>query len=398
MACTISFGGTEAQASSTAAAQVSRFIVTALLFSDCFLLALVLVYGPCYYMAVSSQRHGFNGTAKVNIGYFKYASVGINFLLKRTKLPPGRLISFTIETTNICNLKCVYCPQSDTENHFINGKGTMSIETFKAVLDNILEDFTPKFVSLHRDGEPLLNKTLEECIEYTRSKGIKTGISSNCLLIPQKRAESLIEAGLAFIKTDFCADKKTYEELRTGGKWEKAYEGMKNLLCEARSRGRNFQLTITDLSTYDVTREQAAGNMRELGALFADFEEYISVMPVRFHNALDESKERISGPASGGYTLCHHPWVHIVVDFQGNVVPCCRDLRSEYVCGNLLEAPMREIWNNERFCRLRRALVDKRPSEINICSKCDLPYRGSYSGKSFISRVRNLLFAKIWRR
>jgi radical SAM protein with 4Fe4S-binding SPASM domain len=334
----------------------------------------------------------------VNIGYLKYASVGINFLLKRTKLPPGRLISLTIETTNICNLRCVYCPQSDTEHHFINGKGTMSLETFKTVLDNILEDFTPKFASLHRDGEPLINKALEGCIDYTRSKGLKTGISSNCLLISRERAESLIGAGLAFIKTDFCADKKTYEELRTGGRWEKAYEGMRNILHEARSHGLDFQLTITDLSTYGVTPDRAADNMRKLAALFSDFEEYISVMPVRFHNALDESIERISGPASGGYTLCHHPWVHIVVDFRGNVVPCCRDLRSEYVCGNLLESPMREIWNSERFLNLRRALAGKRPSEINICSKCDLPYRGSYSGKSFISRVRNLLFAKIWGR
>jgi radical SAM protein with 4Fe4S-binding SPASM domain len=334
----------------------------------------------------------------LNVGYLKYASVGINFLLKRTKLPPGKLIGLTVETTNICNFKCVYCPQSEPENHFINGKGTMSLETFRAVLDNILEDFSPKFVSLHRDGEPLVNKNLEEYIVYTRSKGLKAGISSNCSLLPQERARRLIESGLAFVKTDFCADPETYEKLRVGGRWNKTYDGMLNLLSEARRRGEYFQLTITDISTYELPPEQATVNMKKLGELFSDYEEYVGVMPVRFHNALDESVERMSGPESESYWLCHHPWVHITVDFKGDVVPCCRDLRSEYVCGSLLETPMHEIWNNEPFLKLRRALITKNPQKINICGKCDLPYRGSYSGKSFISRLHNLLFARIWRR
>lgn len=334
----------------------------------------------------------------MNVGYLKYASVGINFLLKRTKLPPGKLIGLTIETTNICNFKCIYCPQSDPENHFINGKGIMELKTFQTVLDNILENFAPRFVSLHRDGEPLVNKRLEEYVSYTRSKGLKTGISSNCSLLPEERAKSLIDSGLAFVKTDFCADPHVYEKLRAGGRWKKTYDGMRNLLSEAKRRGGYFQLTITDISTYGLSPEQAASNMKKLGELFADYEAYVGVMPVHFHNALDESVERMGEPTDGDYTLCHHPWVHITVDFKGNVVPCCRDLRSEYVCGSLLDTPMREIWNNERFLKLRRALVDKRPDEINICGKCDLPYRGSYSGKSFTSRLRNLLFARIWRR
>lgn len=334
----------------------------------------------------------------MNLGYLKYASVGLNFFLKRTRLPAGKVISLTIETTNVCNFKCVYCPQSDPENHFAGGKGTMSPETFKAVLDNLLEDFRPRFVSLHRDGEPLVNKKLEECIAYAKSRGLKVGISSNCSLLSEKRVQGLINSGLDFVKTDFCADKETYERLRAGGNWDTIYEGMIRLLDAARRRGTYFQMTITDVSTHDATPEKAAENMTKLESLFSDYPDYVGVMPVRFHNALDESLERISNPRSDRYTLCHHPWVHIVVDFKGNVVPCCRDLRSEYICGNLLETPMHEIWNGDRFVRLRQALVDKKPDEINICGKCDLPYRGSYAGRTLASRVRNILFARIWKR
>lgn len=319
-------------------------------------------------------------------------------MFRRTELRSRRVISLTIETTNVCNFRCVYCPQSDPERHFANGKGTMSLEDFKIVLENILADFTPRFVSLHRDGEPLVNKKLEEYICHARSRGLKVGISSNCSLLTQERVERLIESGLEFVKTDFCADKEVYEKLRAGGKWQQVFEGMARLMGEAKRRGRPLQMTITDISTDRLPPAEAADLMQRLRALFADFSDMVIVMPVHFHNALDESAERMGGPRRTRYTLCHHPWVHITVDFRGNVVPCCRDLRSEYVCGSLLKQPMREIWNNERFRTLRRALAEEKPEEINICGKCDLPYRGSYAGGSFFAKSRNLLFARIWHR
>jgi len=338
----------------------------------------------------------------LNPGYLKYAKVGWNFFRKKTELPAGRILGVTIEPTNICNLSCIYCPQSDSENHFINGKGFMSFDTYREVLDNILSDFNPRFVSLHRDGEPLLHKELERFVAYTVGKGIRTGTSSNCTLLPPERADTLLEAGLSFIKTDFCADRGLYEQLRTGAEWDTAYEGMRAILSKAHERGVDFRLDITDLSTHGLPDNIAGANIETLGSMFGEFGDRVEVMPVHFHNALGESIGcpvcDCEGEDHHDYFLCHHPWVHIVVDFMGRVVPCCRDLRSEYICGSLLEHSMTEIWNNERFTGIRRALVRKRPEDIELCSKCDLPHHGSYAGGSFATKVRNLFFSKICER
>src|SRR6266536_797192 len=129
----------------------------------------------------------------------------------------------------------------------------------------------------------------------------------------------------------------------------------------------------------------------------------VLVMAVYFHNALGESLVNLSGPAAMAakettYTLCHQPWVNFTVDFAGRVVGCCRDLRSEYVLGNLLEQPADEIWNGPRMMTLRSALVDKQPQDIGICKACDVPWQGSYSGRTPLEKVRNFFFAGAWRR
>lgn len=336
----------------------------------------------------------------MNWGYLRKAGVGLNYFLKRTRLPAGHIVGFTIEPTNICNLRCVYCPQSDHDNHFINGRGYMSFETYRRVLDNLLADFSPLFVSLHRDGEPMLNKELNQFIRYTVSKNVKAIMSSNCTLLTEERSEALLDSGLSLIKTDFCADKKTYEDLRVGAKWEDTCRGMLGILELARKKNKPFQMNMTDISTHGVTEEAALARTDALRKLFADYEEDVVVTRVHFHNALEESVRSMSEgeSSSGRYTLCHHPWVHIVVDFKGNVVPCCRDLRSEYVCGNLLENDMKFIWNDGPFLAVRTALKNRRPQEINICAKCDLPYAGSYSGAGFGSRMKNVLLSKMWKR
>jgi radical SAM protein with 4Fe4S-binding SPASM domain len=336
----------------------------------------------------------------MNWGYLRKAGVGWNYFLKRTRLPAGHVICFTVEPTNICNLRCVYCPQSDQDNHFINGKGYMSFETYKHVLDNLLADFSPMYVSLHRDGEPMLNKELNQFIRYTVSKNLKAIMSSNCTLLTEDRAEALLDSGLSLIKTDFCADKKAFEELRIGAKWDSTYQGMLGILALARKMNKPFQMNITDISTHGVHEEQAREKTTSLRKLFVDFEDDVVITRVHFHNALEESVRPMSKGkgAPGRYTLCHHPWVHIVVDFKGNVVPCCRDLRSEYMCGNLLEDKMKSIWNDRPFLAVRTALKNRRPQEINICAKCDLPYAGSYSGSGFASRVKNVFLSKMWKR
>jgi radical SAM protein with 4Fe4S-binding SPASM domain len=338
-----------------------------------------------------------------NLRHLNRVSTGISYLLQRDRVW-GQPIFFTIETINSCNFRCIYCPQSDQEHHFINGRGIMSLEDFKRIISNLRSCFDVRIVSLHRDGEPLLNKRLEAYISHLRDLGIYVTVSSNCSLVSEARAKRLIDAGLRMVGTDFCADPALYEKLRARGVWTETLAGIRNLLSAAVAVRSDLRFVIKDMATHGRSVADGKALMDQTRALFSDWSDRVTVMPVYFHNALGESLVNLNAPgaapygAEAVYTLCHQPWVNFTIDFAGRVVGCCRDLRSEYVLGNLLEQSADAIWNGEPMIKLRRALVEKRPEEISICKACDVPRQGSYSGRTPLEKVRNFFFAGAWRR
>jgi MoaA/NifB/PqqE/SkfB family radical SAM enzyme len=334
-----------------------------------------------------------------NLRYLPSIETGISYL-RGSERSRGAPIFFAIETINLCNYRCVYCPQSDPKSHFPHGRGVMPLERFERVVANLRSAFDVRAVALQRDGEPLLNGRIAEYVAHLTGQGIAASFSSNCSLLDDERAAGLIDAGLRRIKTDFCADAELYERLRVRGKWRATLEGMRGLLAAAEDRGADLRLNITDLGTHGLGRAQARAALTQTRALFARWPDRVTVIPVRFHNALGEARVNLGGephPAEGRrYSLCHQPWVAMTVDFAGRVVGCCRDLRSEHVLGNLLEQPAAEIWNGEPMRRLRRALAARRPEEIPICGACDVPWRGSYSGRSRAEKIANFFFSRFF--
>ena len=206
---------------------------------------------------------------------------------------------------------------------------------------NLRSCFNVRIVSLHRAGEPLLNKRLEAYIEHLTMLGIYVTVSSNCSLLSDERSHRLVKAGLRMVGTDFCADPALYERLRVTGVWRETLDGIRQLLLASVDLAADVRVVIKDMPTHSVPPKDAKLLMERTRELFADWAERVTVMPVYLHNALGESLATLSnGPQAREwthYTLCHQPCANFTIDFHGRMVGCCRDLRSEYVLGNLLE-------------------------------------------------------------
>ena len=82
-----------------------------------------------------------------------------------------------IEITNICNLKCEFCPETSRKKEFI------SIEKFEEVIKKIHKH--TNLVCLHVKGEPLLHPKLEDILKVLERYNVKANITTNGTLIKE---------------------------------------------------------------------------------------------------------------------------------------------------------------------------------------------------------------------
>lgn len=90
-----------------------------------------------------------------------------------------------VEITNICNLKCNFCPSSSLQRtlKFMDPDGfTHVIEKIKPHTDHIY---------FHLMGEPFLNKDLGTFLDISAEHDLKVNITTNGTLI-QKVKEKLL--------------------------------------------------------------------------------------------------------------------------------------------------------------------------------------------------------------
>ena len=134
--------------------------------------------------------------------------------------------SFSIETVNICNAKCWFCPQPDHTRK----KGYMDFDLFKKLIDEIsLHRNHVKSIALFMDGEPTLHKKLIDFLEYAKSKKVgNIYLSSNMEFFSEKIIDKIFEKKLqGTLKYVICSldgvSEKTHQTNRIGVDTKKAY-------------------------------------------------------------------------------------------------------------------------------------------------------------------------------
>jgi len=92
-----------------------------------------------------------------------------------------------VEITTACNLDCAICLKRDLKrpNRFL------SLDDFKHILDPGIF----RYVGLHGWGEPLLNRHTFDMVEYARSKGVITNLTTNGTLLLD-RTDEILGSGL----------------------------------------------------------------------------------------------------------------------------------------------------------------------------------------------------------
>ncbi len=265
-----------------------------------------------------------------------------------------------IESTNICNAKCVFCPRDD----MLRRQGVMEMGLFRKIVDECAE-LGITHVRLHNYGEPFVDRTLVDKVRYAKARGIaEIGMISNGSLITDEVAREMILAGLDALNISVDASgKATFETTRLGLKYDKVVANIERLLrIRAELNRRRPKLILSFVRRQNSAEEQA---FIEHWRGRAD-----KIHITDLHNWAGTLHQR-----SDVNFPCYRPWLTFTILWDGRVSLCCADFDGKEILGDLRSSSIREIWNAEPYRRVRAQHL--RTGGPDLCRACDLPKKDS---------------------
>lgn len=277
-----------------------------------------------------------------------------------------------IEPSNICDLRCPHCydgrPQPGPGER---SYGRMSREAFADIVDQVGHALVK--INLYGFGEPFLFPETLEMISYAAARNIGVGVSSNMHFTDPSLPERIVRSGLEIlIVSCHGVTPETHGRFMRGGNLERALVNIRAVVEAKRRLGSvwpviDWQFCVTGFNEHET--DQARAMALDLGVDRIRF-----IRPYLPENP-GEGWESSRFPAVGSVdegTGCSWLYRAAYVNWDGGVLPCCRDVRdTANDFGNLNREPLREIWNNGRFRAARRmARTGRAEGERIMCHGC----------------------------
>jgi MoaA/NifB/PqqE/SkfB family radical SAM enzyme len=289
------------------------------------------------------------------------------------KLIPSRQKKYVkdiirIETTNVCNLKCKICPQSNGMRNV--KRGFMNPSLFKKIIDQITQYPLNKNskLYLHICGEPLLHKNIIEFIRYSHDLGLKPILTTNATKLTQSMACALIDNGLHKIEFSFEGiDPSIYESVRTGSDYHLVNNNILNFLTINNERNKKVltELVVVDLPFIQTKlKTDYCNQMKQHFNIInlSGYMDWVGKVEVKKYQRTD-------------YRGCSVIDTDLNVLWDGRVIPCCMDIYGELTIGDFNTMPYEEIINLKERQILKKRLIN---NDLNglICKKCLVPWGG----------------------
>ena len=251
---------------------------------------------------------------------------------------------------------------------------------FKKVIDEVDRDLL--YLIFYFQGEPYLNPSFLELVQYAVSRKIYTATSTNAHYLTDENARKTVASGLdrLIISIDGTTQ-ETYESYRVGGQLEKVLEGTRNIIRwkkELKSQTPHviFQFLVVKPNEHQIAEVEKLA--REIGvdevafktAQIYDYENGSELIPE------NQKYSRYRKISNGKWEIknnllnhCWKLWHSCVITWDGKVVPCCFDKDAEYVMGELKNNSFKEIWTNKNYFEFRSSVLRSR-QEIEMCKNC----------------------------
>ncbi len=266
-----------------------------------------------------------------------------------------------IEPSSVCNYRCVFCYQTDTDfTHAPNGHmGMMSFELFKEIVDQA--NGKVEAVTLASRGEPLICRDIEKMLGYAAGKFLALKVNTHAGFLDERKAHAILAAGVnTLVFSADAASEPLYSQLRVNGKLDRVIANIERFQ-KIRSTQYPDSRTITRVSGVRYRREQ---NLDEMESVWGNLVDQVAFVD---YNPWENTYQR---PLNDVVTPCSDLWRRMFVWWDGVVNPCDVDYKSTLAVGRATETGLPELWRSERYEQLRQMHLSRQRSGISPCQRC----------------------------
>ena len=267
--------------------------------------------------------------------------------------------SILIETTNICQGECKFCPYKEIRK---DEKITLlDFQKYKEMIQEI-SNYDVKRLTLFNNNEPLLDKRIYDFIKYAKENlnNIELTLSTNGRLLTKEILYKLKESGLTYLYVSIpTTNEENYTKIM-GNKLEKIL----SILLETKDLDliKMIRIAVPKTKYYDYQEMKETLGKYQICTWDLEYKENWN---------LSETFEEITAQLE--YTgPCDRPLDQMVISSNGNAIICCRDWRYENVIGNVYQNTLLEIWHSEKMKEIQKLISEQDYENISCCKDCNM--------------------------
>jgi MoaA/NifB/PqqE/SkfB family radical SAM enzyme len=274
-----------------------------------------------------------------------------------------------LDLINICNMRCIHCPQNNIQEHVPGYRANqLDFDLFKRIIDEIAEHGATLRITC--DGEPFLYKHIVEAIEYIKTAGVKLAtITTNGSALTKRVAEAILKPADTKLVIDFSLDglyQPTYQKIRLRGNYVEVFS---NVFFMLKNKKLNPNLrVVVNMIDQDALADGELDAFKTFWTPIADdvvIRTYLNVKNMVNSSEVRMSEEQFRWP-------CSLLWNRIAISSFGRARFCVADWNEQSVFHNLdlRQTTIKELWQSERYDKLRRIHLEREFQKIGICKNC----------------------------
>lgn len=286
------------------------------------------------------RKHYSGLTSKIMLTYAskKYGKAiqeYIKYFMSQEHVPI--FASCMIETVNRCNGSCEFCPANVKDESRPLKK--MEDGMFYGIIQQLKDIGWKGKLYLSINNEPFIDSRILCFAQYAKENlpGIKTCLITNGTLLSVKKMDEMVGKIDEIVINDYS---------------------------------QHYSLSQPHRSIYWHVRKNAR---RFAGMDIVINRRYQKeILATRAGNAPNKPKKNNTVDAP-----CIYPFLDLLIFPDGQVGMCCNDCKEISHFGDVAEQPLKEIWENAKFRKLRLAMAGGGRSAYPFCKECDVVDAGS---------------------